>query len=366
MNVCLVSLTPSHYRKRIYQLMEEDFGCEFVFGKGRTSVQSMDLSVLRKVELVPNLSIGSGRWCKMPGAFKYLKKYDIIVNDMGILCTTSWRLMLQSKILKQKVYLWDHGWYGREGFAKKWMKRLYFGLADGAFVYGNYAKNLMIRNGFDGSKLFVIHNSLDYENQVKLRTELESTPIFKEHFRNDNPNLFFIGRLTPIKKLDQILRAMVICRQKGHEYNMTFIGGGEKNEELQRLAIEFGLQGNVWFYGPCYDEKELGNLIYNADLCVAPGNIGLTAMHSMVFGTPCITHNNFPYQMPEFEAIQPYKTGNFFEMDNVEDLASKIDEWFVVDGPLREEIRQNCFKEIDENWNPSFQIEIIKNALDYE
>lgn len=54
-------------------------------------------------------------------------------------------------------------------------------------------------------------------------------------------------------------------------------------------------------------------LIYNADLCVAPGNIGLTAMHAMMFGCPCISHNDFSWQMPEFEAIVPYKTGNFLK-----------------------------------------------------
>lgn len=51
--------------------------------------------------------------------------------------------------------------------------------------------------------------------------------------------------------------------------------------------------------------------IYNADLCVSPGNVGLTAMHSLVFGCPVITHNCFEWQMPEFEAIQPGITGDF-------------------------------------------------------
>ena len=40
------------------------------------------------------------------------------------------------------MYHWDHGWYGREGFIKKWLKRLYFGLATGAFIYGDRANTL--------------------------------------------------------------------------------------------------------------------------------------------------------------------------------------------------------------------------------
>jgi glycosyltransferase involved in cell wall biosynthesis len=152
-------------------------------------------------------------------------------------------------------------------------------------------------------------------------------PIYKEHFGNEISNLFFVGRLTTIKKLDMVLRAMAQLKENGQDYNMTFIGGDVQGE-LEALAKDLGLQDNVWFYGPCYDEKILGNMIYNANLCVSPGNIGLTAMHSLVFGTPAITHNDFPHQMPEFEAVQDGVTGTFFQYGNVESLAEGIERWF--------------------------------------
>ena len=60
--------------------------------------------------------------------------------------------------------------------------------------------------------------------------------------------------------------------------------------------------------GECYSEETNAKLIYNADLCVAPGNIGLTAIHVMMFGCPAITHNDFKWQMPEFEAIKSMET----------------------------------------------------------
>lgn len=156
---------------------------------------------------------------------------------------------------------------------------------------------------------------------------------------------------------------MVICRDKGNDYNLTFIGGGEKTDELKELTKSLGLENQVWFYGPCYDEKELSTLIYSADLCVAPGNIGLTAMHSMVFGTPCITHNDFPYQMPEYEAIKDGVTGTFFKRDDVDNLAVRIDKWFEANGNNREYVRKACMNEIDKEWNPYFQIEVLKKNL---
>lgn len=221
----------------------------------------------------------------------------------------------------------------------------------------------MINEGFDPEKLYTIHNSLAYDQQIKVREELKETSLYKVHFGNNNKNLFFVVRLTPIKKLDQVLKAMAICRDRGINYNLTFIGDGEKADELKELAMELNLESQVWFYGSCYNEVELSLLIYNADLCVAPGNIGLTAMHSMVFGTPCITHNDFKWQMPEFEAIREGVTGMFFRRDDVENLAEKIDEWFITKGESRQDVREVCMKEIDEQWNPYFQIEVLKKNL---
>ena len=44
---------------------------------------------------------------------------------------------------------------------------------------------------------------------------------------------------------------------------------------------------------------------------VSPGNVGLTAIHSLSYGTPVLTHNNFNNQMPEVESIQPGFNGYF-------------------------------------------------------
>ena len=83
------------------------------------------------------------------------------------------------------------------------------------------------------------------------------------------------------------------------------------------------LNQNVCFFGPCYDEFEIGMLIYNAALCVSPGNVGLTAIHSLSYGTPVISHNDFKHQMPEFEAIVPGETGAFFIANDLNSLEPK-------------------------------------------
>ena len=359
---CLTSITASHYRKRIYQLMDEVLDCSFIFGKDGTTVKRLDTSILRKSLDIPNHTI-KGAIYSQPGLTQLVKDYDVIINDLGILCLSSWKMMLLAKLRGQKVITWGHGWYGRESFTKKWLKRAYCGLADVNMVYGNYAKDLMVKNGFNAKKLYVIHNSLDYDVQLKLRNVLQSSSIYKDHFGNDNPTLLFIGRLTEVKKLDQIIKAMALLKTKGLEVNCVFVGDGPMRLSLEELTKNKDLEQNVWFYGACYDETENATLVYNADICVAPGNIGLTAMHAMMFGCPCISHNDFPWQMPEFEAIKDGTTGCFFNRDDIESLANSISKWFEQNSTKREDVRKACFEEIDKNWNPHIQVEIIKNII---
>ena len=49
-----------------------------------------------------------------------------------------------------------------------------------------------------------------------------------------------------------------------------------------------------------------------SDLTVSPGNIGLTAIHSLSYGTPVCSHSNFNNQMPESEAIINFEKWFFF------------------------------------------------------
>lgn len=363
MKLCLIYNYAQHYRTSIFKLIDKEFECDFVFGDSMSDVKKMDYSLLKgKVTEVHNKQLRGAYFQK--GVIKLLRQdYDRYIMLGETRCISTWLFLILSKFYpKKKVYLWSHGWYGKENRIERIIKKMLFKMADGTFLYGNYARELMIKEGFNKDKLFVIHNSLAYDEQLATRSKLKEEDVYTAHFDNNNKNLVFVGRLTEVKKLDMILYAMSMCKKNGKEYNLTLIGGGEKKEELESLTKELNLEKNVWFYGPCYNEVELGGLIYNADLCVSPGNVGLTAMHSLVFGTPVLTHDNFPYQMPEFESIKEGETGSYFKYNDVNSLAQKIDEWFTS-SRNREETRKMCMKEIDENWTPYYQIEVLKKNL---
>lgn len=289
-------------------------------------------------------------------------KWDIYIflGDMNVLST--WISVLIAKYKKKPVIFWGHGLYGNENKFKYWVRKIFFKTGDHHLVYNHYAKKNMVPAGFNVHSIDVIYNSLDYSRHKKLRKQSIDPGLFVKRDYFDNPELpvlIFIGRLTKQKKLHLLIEAASKLIRQGNPVNLLIIGAGSEMEQLKTQAAE--IEKNVYFYGACYNEEELSLLISNSVLCVSPGNVGLTAIHSLSYGTPVCTHNRFAEQMPEFEAIKDGKTGIFYDPDS-QFLHEVIKTWLSNDLDRRL-IRRNCYKTIDETYNPDNQIQIFKRVI---
>lgn len=359
---CLIYNFAQHYRTSIFTLLDKELEIDFYFGDNMQDVKKMDYSLLSnfKYEL-KNIKLFSPIYWQKGAVPLFFKKYDKYIILGEYYCLSTWMLLLLSKFSNKKVYLWTHGWYGNESFIKKVIKKIFFNLSDGLLLYGKYAKKLMLVEGFPEKKMRVIYNSLDYDLQLRVRKNIVKSNVYFDYFNNDNPVLIFIGRLNKVKKLEQLINVAQKLKEIGIFVNLVFVGKGNEKENLVKKMNLSGFN-DYWFYGASYDEYILGELIYNAILCVSPGNIGLTAMHSLVYGTPVVTHSDFSNQMPEFEAINENSTGAFFIKDDEIDLANKIQEC-LSKFEDREKMRVDCFKIIEEKYNPHFQLQVIKEIL---
>lgn len=360
---CLIYNYAQHYRLNIFKLLSQELGVEMYFGDKMEDVKKIDYSLIPtfKNELKNIKLFGPFYWQK--GALKLLfkdYKHYIILGEY--FCLSTWLILVLAKFTNKKIHLWTHGWYGKESFLMKLYKKIFFSFSDSILLYGNRAKDLMIQEGISESKLHVIYNSLDYDSQISNRSNSINEDFYKSHFKNDYATLFFIGRLTKIKKLNLIIESLKILKQDDIHYNLVIIGKGEDEEELKNLVHKYGLEQYVWFVGQLYNEEEIAKFIANADLCISPGNVGLTAMHSLVYGTPVITNDNFNTQMPEFESIKKGITGDFFKEDNVNDLSKRLLSWLQKNTD-RIKVRKNCYSIIDQYYNPYFQLKIIENVI---
>ena len=242
------------YRTAIYSEIDRHFDCEWYFSDLKSDIKWMDLSVLKSVTKLKVIFFHSLSWQK--GSIKLLKKDADIIFAIGDPFSISlWTILILKKITfnKRKIFLWTHGWYGDESIGKTFIKKLFFSLSDGVFLYGNYAKRIMAKKGCNINNVWVIHNSLDYIRQLELRNSIHKTNVYEKRFGNNLYNIVFIGRLTESKRLDMIIKALDILRKKNIECNLTIIGNGNGMEKPKHLATE--LEINLWLYGACYDEN---------------------------------------------------------------------------------------------------------------
>jgi len=304
------------------------------------------------------------------GVFKIAARgdFDVYIFPGEFQILSTWLAIAICKIRNKKVVFWGHGSYGNEKNIKKYLRQLFNKLPDAYLLYNKRAKDLLIQQGINGEKLFLINNSLNYDTHVKIRESItqDSMNSIRKNlsFKNKElPLVLFIGRFTKEKKIEQLIRGIDILNKRDENVNCVLIGDGEQKDFLENLVINLNLENNISFYGPSYNEGVNGLLLSIADCCVSPGNVGLNAIHSMTFGTPVITHNDSSSQGPEVSSVIENFTGELFEKNNLDDLVDKIQKIVFVKG--KKHYRNNCLKIVDDSYNPTYQVKVFNKLIQY-
>lgn len=277
---------------------------------------------------------------------------------------STWVSAAVARLMGKRVVFWTIGWIREEEGPKAWMRAAFLGIAHSLLLYGHFSKMIGLKKGFHAERMHVVYNSLDYAEQkrqlARLPTGKRDTvrrSLFQEP---DRPLLICVTRLVKKRRLDVLLEAMVLLNAQGRPMNLLLVGDGPEREALTRFAAERGL--TVVFYGPCYDEQRLCELVTAAEATVAPGMIGLAAMQSLAYGTPVVTHNDPNRQAPEWEAVVPGLGGVFFRFGDASDLARAIAEC-VDTYPFGSAARAEADLVVKRFFNPPYQREIIDRAV---
>ena len=358
-----------HYREALWReiLLSYNFNTKFFYSTNNPL--SIKEGQLKSDSLNSKIRTVKGYWL--------FKKYLIWQSDIVKVCLTeqfdsivflgemnilsNWIGALICRIRRKRVLFWSHGFYGNESSLKYFFRKLFYKIANEHIVYEKRGKSLMINSGFKPQKVHVIYNSLDYENQKILFEKLKKSKVNPfAFFRNNTlPVFIYIGRLIESKKVDQLIHAFKNVNKYKQLCNLLIVGSGPEGEKLKGLAKNEITSKTIHFYGACYDENIISNLIFNSICTVSPGNVGLTAINSFSYGTPVITHNNFENQMPEAEVIKEGITGFFFkendifslELALIDVLQSKID------------FKEECRIVIDNYYNPNYQVKVLERVL---
>jgi D-inositol-3-phosphate glycosyltransferase len=110
---------------------------------------------------------------------------------------------------------------------------------------------------------------------------------------NDEKILLFVGRIDPLKGIEQLIKAVALL--KNDENLRLIVVGGDENsykelEELKKLSIALGIRESVTFPG-LVRQEQLPYYYSAADVCVVPSyyeSFGLVALEALACGTPVV------------------------------------------------------------------------------
>ena len=148
--LCLIFNTAPRYREAVFRAIDAEYECDWYFGKTKTDIKEMDISLLKYVKYYKSIGNPNKMYWKI-GMLKLLikRKYRNFFMLAEVRSITDWVFFwLASTFFKRKrIYLWTHGWYGKETGIEAKMKLWLYRHVAGTFVYGDRAKKLLIEQG---------------------------------------------------------------------------------------------------------------------------------------------------------------------------------------------------------------------------
>jgi glycosyltransferase involved in cell wall biosynthesis len=369
-NVVVIYHCYPHYRKAVVEALARSDEANFTFvGDVQeyldNGVEPAQFSATVRFRLAPARHLfGPFMW--QWGAVRWAtrREFDTVIMHAVPHWPCTWVGGVLARLLGKRVIFWGHGYLARPKGLKGLIRRLFYAIPTTHMFYSRLAKAYALETGWPPERLHVIHNSLDTDAQRIIReawTPGQRRDLREQLFGDASvPVVGCTSRLIPMRRLHELLEAVASLRDRGLRANIVLVGDGPERSRLERLAKDLGLRTH--FEGACYDEARIGSLIMSCNVIVSPGKTGLTAVHSIGFGVPVVSHGDPDDQGPEWEAIIPGRTGSYFRSGDVTSLAAAIEPW-LRSQEIEPEVRRACIALVDRFWNPQFQCSAIVRAV---
>ena len=342
----IFNLAPKYNRDLIFNLDQIPFS-KFIIGDIYKGVKSINTDALKsKTCIVKNLWLFKEFYIQLI-PIKMIPKQGKVVMTGDFYCITNWILLLFFKLKKIEVHLWTHGLYGNEGVIKFFLKKFFYNLSDGLFLYSERAFKLMSSKGYNQNKMLVVYNSIN-SPITKVLTKVKL-------FDNDLPVVFYLGRITPTKKMNSLLESFYEINKEEKKINLFIIGDVIDNSINLNSVKNGPLASNFLHKSGIYDELELASYFSSVDLAVVPGDIGLFLLHCLTYNLPVVTHDNIPLHGPEIELLEDGINGLFYKYNDQNSLNNTI----IKCLSMKFESKGKNFKK----YNAKNQYKIIKNFL---
>lgn len=169
-------------------------------------------------------------------------------------------------------------------------------------------------------------NCVYIPNAVNIPQARPTSGIIKERYGlNGKDYLLWMGRLTPEKRVDWLIKAFKEIRTKVPTFSLVIAGGSSATDQyVRRLERLAGDDEEIIFTGyVAGQEKE--DLLANALLFVLPSyleGLPIALLEAMSHGLPCLVSDILPHK----EIISEGVNGFLFQSNNFSNFVEKLKE----------------------------------------
>ncbi|MEM7825260.1 MAG: glycosyltransferase family 4 protein [Candidatus Aenigmatarchaeota archaeon] len=165
--------------------------------------------------------------------------------------------------------------------------------ADKIITVSDPMKDLLIKINYPQEKINVCYNGCDPKKYDPKKVNNEKLEKLKELYgiKDGEKVIFFIGRLTWVKGVKNLIKAMPSVLKDFPESKLIIIGKGEDYSELLELSRKLGIEDRVKIRSEWVSEEERILHYALADVCVFPSisePFGIVSLEAMSMEKPVV------------------------------------------------------------------------------
>jgi len=182
----------------------------------------------------------------------------------------------------------------------------------------------LVSRGFRRDRIVVIPNGVDLDWYRP-----------GEEPRFEQPTLLYLGRLKRYKRVDLVIRALAVLRERGVDARLLVAGRGDHEPALRSLVGELGLEDAVRFLGfvPEEEKRRLFQRAWVHVLTSPKEGWGITNLEAAACGTPTVASDSPGLR----DSVVDGSTGFLVPHGDVEALADRLTR-LLTDAGLRERL----------------------------
>jgi len=334
-----------HYRVRLYELLAERGGFEYVVFHGAPP-SWVGTAELKGPFGFPQRRIENHEFRVGPLTLIYQPVVrEILFGGYDAIVITSESKFVSNLILAAlgplrgiAVLHWGFGYHPPRGSRESdvpnplmlkittAIKKGFTRIADGFIAYTKTGAEQLIASGYPRERTFFVQNTIDMSEQLRLweaERDTDEEAIRREFgLLPDSVVLTFIGRLVPIKRVDQLIDAVgKINRDKlaKRPVELLVIGSGMCEDALKAQAAGAPC---IHFLGALPPNDRVARALKVSAAAAVAGMVGLVANHALAHGRPVVTRA-LDTHSPELEYIEHDQNGLII-LGDLDDFAATL------------------------------------------